>query len=63
MKPPSLQKLIVDAAIPVELGRKTRGMVKDAPAAKVEPIAGKFEDVNPFPTVVEVTLWYGWPVA
>ena len=45
-----------EAAIPVELGKNTKGMVREAPAAKVEPTAGKFVDVKPFPTVEEVTL-------
>jgi hypothetical protein len=39
--PPSLQNVRVDAEIPVELGLKTSGIVREAPGAKVEPTAGK----------------------
>jgi hypothetical protein len=45
------------------LGKKTKGIVREAPAAIVEPTAGNFVDVYPFPTVDEVTLLYGIPVA
>jgi hypothetical protein len=39
--PPSLQNVRIDAEIPVELGLKTSGIVREAPGAKVEPTAGK----------------------
>ena len=43
--PPSLQNVRYDAEIPSEFGRKTRGIFKEAPAAKVEPTAGKLGEV------------------
>ena len=43
--PPSLQNVRYDAEIPSEFGRKTSGIFKEAPAAKVEPTAGKFGEV------------------
>ena len=43
--PPSLQNVRYDAEIPSEFGRKTSGIFKEAPAAKVEPTAGKFVEV------------------
>jgi hypothetical protein len=54
--PPSLQNVRYDAEIPVVLGKNTRGMVREAPAANVEPTAGKLALVYPFPTTGEVTL-------
>jgi len=43
--PPSLQNVRYDAEIPSEFGRKTSGIFKEAPAAKVEPTAGKLGEV------------------
>jgi hypothetical protein len=43
--PPSLQRVRYVADIPVERGLKTRGIIREAPAAKVDPTAGKFGDV------------------
>lgn len=43
--PPSLQKVRYVADIPVERGLKTSGMLREAPAAKVDPTAGKLGDV------------------
>lgn len=45
-----------DAWIPVSAGENTKGTTIEAPAAKVEPRAGKFGEVYPFPTVDEVML-------
>jgi hypothetical protein len=61
--PPSLQNVRYDAEIPSELGRKTSGILRDAPAAKMEPTVGKLGDVYPLPTIEEVTLLYGIPLA
>ena len=43
--PPSLQNVRYDAEIPSEFGRKTNGIFTEAPAAKVEPTAGKLGEV------------------
>jgi hypothetical protein len=43
--PPSLQKVRYVADIPVERGLKTSGIVREAPAAKVDPTAGNLGDV------------------
>ena len=43
--PPSLQKVRYVADIPVERGLKTSGIVREAPAAKVDPTVGKLGDV------------------
>jgi hypothetical protein len=43
--PPSLQNVRYDAEIPSEFGRKISGIFKEAPAAKVDPTAGKFGEV------------------
>lgn len=63
MDPPSLQKVRYDAEIPLALGEYTNGIVRDAPAASVDPTAGKLALVNPFPTTEEVTLLKGRPLA
>lgn len=56
MYPPSLQKVRYDAEIPVAFGKKVKGITREAPAAKVDPTAGKLELLYPLPTVDEVTL-------
>ena len=54
--PTSLQKVRNEAWIPVVLGENTNGTTREAPAAKLDPIAGKFGEVYPFPTVDPLTL-------
>jgi hypothetical protein len=61
--PPSLQNVRYETEIPSEFGRNTSCTVNEAPAAKVEPTAGKFGEVYPFPTTDDVTLLYGIPLA
>jgi hypothetical protein len=61
--PPSLHHVRYDAQIPVALGLNTKGIVILAPATKVDPTAGKFGEVYPFPTIGKLTLWYGIPSA
>lgn len=56
IEPPVLQKVRKDAANPVELGKNTIGMVIEAPAANVEPTAGKLAEVKPFPIIGSVML-------
>ena len=54
--PTSLQKVRNEAWTPVVLGENTNGTTREAPAAKLDPIAGKFGEVYPFPTVDPLTL-------
>jgi hypothetical protein len=54
--PTSLQNVRYEAWIPVVLGENTNGTTREAPAAKLDPTAGKFGDVYPFPTVDPLTL-------
>jgi hypothetical protein len=54
--PSSLQNVRNDAWIPVVVGENTNGTTREAPAAKVDPTAGKLDEVYPLPTVDEVTL-------
>jgi hypothetical protein len=54
--PTSLQNVRNDAWIPLMVGENTNGTTRDAPAAKVDPTAGKLDEVYPLPTVDEVTL-------
>ena len=43
--PSSLQIVTYDAWIPVDVGENTKGTTSEAPAAKVEPKAGKADEV------------------
>lgn len=43
--PPSLHHVRYEAQIPVALGLNTKGIVRLAPAANVDPTAGKFGEV------------------